>query len=169
MMNICIVQPNRYTYSETFIRRHIAMLSASHNVSLFYPYGDGFGNRDGPFLKKAGLVRRAGRSMMRRLFRVDAEYFTRKATVSRLIQGNTNVVLAEYGQMGVHMLPACKEADIPLVVHFHGYDAYYGPVLQEYRSRYLEMFRYAAKIISVSLDMTNQLAALGCPKEKICL
>jgi glycosyltransferase involved in cell wall biosynthesis len=65
------------------------------------------------------------------------------------------------------MAEICKVLHIPLIVHFHGYDAYRKDVLSTYGKQYKEMFKSAAAIIGVSKHMVNQLSQLGCPLEKL--
>jgi glycosyltransferase involved in cell wall biosynthesis len=77
------------------------------------------------------------------------------------------IVLAEYGPSGVEMMSICNQLNIPLVVHFHGYDAYRNDVLSTYGTYYKELFQKASAIIGVSKDMCSQLIKLGCPKPKI--
>jgi glycosyltransferase involved in cell wall biosynthesis len=78
-----------------------------------------------------------------------------------------DVVLAEYGQTGVAILPACRLAGIPLVVHFHGHDASNHDMLARFGEAYREMFRHAAAVIAVSHPMAEALVTLGCPEERL--
>ena len=71
--------------------------------------------------------------------------------------------MAQYGPAGVAMLPVCKKTKIPLVVHFHGFDASHKPTLQKYETVYREMFSYAKYIIVVSNAMFKAIHELGCP------
>ncbi len=84
-----------------------------------------------------------------------------------LLRHNVDVVLAEYGVNGVAVLDACIASRIPLVVHFHGFDAYQTTTLAEYASAYRRMFTHAAGIIAVSREMEQQLIQLGAPAERI--
>jgi glycosyltransferase involved in cell wall biosynthesis len=61
----------------------------------------------------------------------------------------------------------CQKAGVPLVVHFHGFDAYEQETLAKYGPAYLRMFASAATLIAVSHEMEKQLVALGAPQEKI--
>jgi glycosyltransferase involved in cell wall biosynthesis len=65
------------------------------------------------------------------------------------------------------MLELCKQMKLPLLVHFHGYDASRFDVLEIYKQGYLKMFEYASVIFSVSSVMTQRLIATGCPMQKI--
>ncbi|WP_197525294.1 glycosyltransferase [Pseudobythopirellula maris] len=78
-----------------------------------------------------------------------------------------DVVLAEYGINGVAVLEACRIAKLPLVVHFHGYDASAHKVIEKYGAEYTRMFSEAAAIVAVSQAMRRALIDLGCPDEKI--
>src|SRR5262249_18295845 len=76
-------------------------------------------------------------------------------------------VLAEYGPMGVAVSPACKHADTPLIVHFHGFDASVHTVLQENAQKYPDMFQQASAVIAVSRAMERKLVSLGAAPEKV--
>ncbi len=78
-----------------------------------------------------------------------------------------NCILAEYGTTAADSLKVIKYLKIPLVVHFHGFDASIKNVLAEYRQKYLDMFTYASKINVVSKKMYADLEKLGCPSEKL--
>jgi hypothetical protein len=85
------------------------------------------------------------------------DYFLKKSILNYLNRNEIDVVLAEFGLVGVSMSDICREAGIPLVVHFHGYDAYHSQVLQENREAYKQMFIYSSAIIAVSKEMKEQL------------
>ena len=67
----------------------------------------------------------------------------------------------------IGVVEICQQLAIPLVVHFHGYDAYSQEVLEVYASAYKTIFRYCSGIIAVSRPMVEQLIRIGAPKEKI--
>ena len=71
----------------------------------------------------------------------------------------------QYGPVGVAILPICKKAKVPLVVHFHGFDASHFKTLEKYAAGYREMFEYAKAIIAVSEVMAEALKRmrLSCP------
>jgi glycosyltransferase involved in cell wall biosynthesis len=78
-----------------------------------------------------------------------------------------DAVLAEYGPTGVAVMEACRRASLPLIVHFHGYDASDQRILAEYNEGYQRLFSTAAAIIVGSKDMEAGLLALGAPQNKI--
>lgn len=144
-----ILSTNRNQYSETFIQAHIQLIS---NAIV---YSDGY------FPTSISLDR--GETW--------SELSQGKDPETTLIESweeqNVQAVLAEYGPAGVEVMNACKKAGIPLVVHFHGFDAYRDDCLNHYGEQYKELFQFASKIIVVSKDMKAQLLRLGCPEEKL--
>ena len=76
-------------------------------------------------------------------------------------------MLAEYGLSGVEMAGICRDVEVPLVVHFHGFDAYRDDILQGYGRHYPELFATASAVIGVSRHMCAQLENLGADPEKV--
>ncbi|MDO6434790.1 glycosyltransferase [Flavitalea sp. BT771] len=87
-----------------------------------------------------------------------ARFFVRK---------QINVVLAQFGLSGANVVGACRQLAIPLVVYFHGYDAYTKSILRNHAVQYQQLFDYGSSLIVVSQDMKEQLISLGAPAEKI--
>ena len=79
----------------------------------------------------------------------------------------THAVLAEYGESGVQVMDAAKRSSLPLIVHFHGYDASRSSVLEAHRDTYPQMFRVASAVIAVSHAMRLKLIELGAPPDKV--
>ncbi|MEI7769492.1 MAG: glycosyltransferase, partial [Chloroflexales bacterium] len=78
-----------------------------------------------------------------------------------------DLVLAEYGPTGVEVARACAWAGLPLVVHFHGVDAYAQGLLGTYGPRYPALFARAAAVIAVSRAMEAHLLGLGAPRDRV--
>ena len=93
----------------------------------------------------------------------------RRELKRRLKRQRINVVLANYGPPGVALLPVTRALDIPLLVHFHGFDAHRTQILSEHADAYRELGRDAAAIIVVSTKMAAALTELGLPPSKIHL
>jgi glycosyltransferase involved in cell wall biosynthesis len=87
----------------------------------------------------------------------------------RLRRHKVDRVLANFGPTGVALLPACQKASVPLVVHFHGFDAHTRSVTDHFGEQYRKLGREAAAVIAVSHGMVAALAELGVPREKIHL
>jgi colanic acid/amylovoran biosynthesis glycosyltransferase len=164
-MNLCIVHPNRAASSETFIQNHIKKLPASVTVL----YGGWFPTRiegKGRLLPLPLDMLGRFRSKLPPVVNKGSD-FLRGFLLRRCLQNNhADVVLAEYGPTGASIMSACTDSRIPFVVHFHGFDAYEHPTLQEYGGPYRRMFESASAIIAVSRDMHRQLLNLGAPGDK---
>jgi glycosyltransferase involved in cell wall biosynthesis len=78
-----------------------------------------------------------------------------------------DAVLVEFGNVAVDAMDACAELGLPLIVHFHGFDAHSQGVLQGAGARYPALFEQAAALIVVSKPMGTALEALGAPDSKI--
>jgi colanic acid/amylovoran biosynthesis glycosyltransferase len=90
-----------------------------------------------------------------------------KRAVSRLLRKcKVDVVLAEYGSSAVSVMDACSEAAVPLVAHFHGWDAYSEYELKKNEVAYKNLFKQASAVIAVSSHMREQLLKLGASPEK---
>ncbi|MBK1441652.1 glycosyltransferase [Parapedobacter sp. ISTM3] len=96
--------------------------------------------------------------------------YTYKTLLKRIItKFKPDVMLAEYGVTGVQVFELCKQLKIPLVIHFHGFDAHMTNVLAKYQLAYRRMFHVASAIISVSDAMTTNLINAGASQEKLFL
>jgi glycosyltransferase involved in cell wall biosynthesis len=93
----------------------------------------------------------------------------REQIVKYLKGYHVKAVLAEYGPVGLEMLPVCRAAGIPLMVYFHGYDIYRADILNRYLRGYQELFREATCIFVVSKEMLVRLIELGAPAKKLVL
>ena len=123
---------------------------------------------------EGGALSILARSFMRRVrWRVlgqPAPCWSRRAAAGWrrvLADRRPDVVLAQYGTNGMWCMDACKSAGVPLVVHFHGYDAS-GMLRQKvYRRRLGKLFEQAAAVVVVSDVMRRVLEEAGCPPEKL--
>lgn len=162
-MKICVVAPSDNLYSETFIHAHMHGLSAD-TVNLI---GDGshfpVRERQGEVIYPRNLVSSLSRRLSNRSVRqgeVEAlrQFLTRK---------QVDVVLAEYGPTACEILEACQRANIPLVAHFHGFDAFQYSTTEQYKECYQRLFEQAAGFVAASQSMANQLCFLGAKAEQI--
>ena len=153
-MRLAIVSPNQFKYSETFIHSHFREL-AGEKILLHGDY----------------LPNAYSHSLEGEAFEFPIGILGRKSLEGRIARflkkQRINLILAEYGQTGVEMMPIARKLGIPLVVHFHGFDAYRGDAMASYGKRYAEMFRTASAVIGVSRHMIQRLSDLGAPKEKL--
>lgn len=175
MSKICIITPPHYQ-SETFIRAHEELLPGEKKVLT--------GEFPNYCYRNHHLVTQYNRhNRFRRLMKLlpQAVYERMAPSGSHELQAarasleeffeeeSVDVILAEYGMTGADITPLAKRHNIPLVVHFHGHDAYNLDYLKDYKSRFEAMFEYATTIISVSKSMTEQLLKLGAKPERVQL
>ncbi|MGH7859513.1 MAG: glycosyltransferase [Candidatus Binatia bacterium] len=167
VIRICIATPTVPSYSETFIRDHIDNLPFESILihGLPRPSRDAHGRRI-PGLLPMRHPTALPRFLQRGIFAVQ-RFSHRHAVARHLRRHRIDVVLAEFGTTGAAMVDACAAANVPLVVHFHGFDAYRDAVLAEHLDSYPRMFAAASAIVVVSTDMERQLLALGAPREKL--
>ncbi len=163
---VCIVIPGPLTYSETFLQAHIEHLPA--RVIVLYGDWQYNPNRRQVLPSWAGLLLHGlraygrGTGSLKAVSRTIVQIIETIALQFFLQRHNVDVVLAEYGMMGVHVMNACDRARKPLVVHFHGYDAYSeDTILQKFRTAYRRMFESTSGVIAVSRAMEQQLLTLG--------
>jgi len=162
-MNICFIYPNQNNYSETFIYNHKNYINPSHTLTGGWR---GYIDKNGKSIfnfKGAEFIRVFLKRVLPFLYGPFYTFYLAKYLKKEKI----DVVLAEYGVTGSYVVTACKKAQIPLVVHFHGFDAFEIKTLKEYS--YKELFHYARSIVAVSNDMADQLVKLGADKNKVHL
>ena len=148
MTALAIASPDRQVYSQTFIHQQIANLP--FDIHLLYG-----GNL--PTHRAAGAD-----SVGYRFPGENADPWVRvRAMADYLNEHRVEAVLAQFGPCGVEMMPVCAVAKVPLLVHFHGYDAWRKEVLASYGTRYRALFEQAHAVIAVSREMHDHLAAMG--------
>ena len=143
-MNVAILSPNENAYSETFIKAHKDYLKDN----VYYYYGHGLNKKlDG----QIGLISRVDRwirTIFKMVLRQSNERF-RIETLKKSFKNNEiDAVLVEYGTHAYYAKEFLKELDIPILVHFHGYDASVGEVIATCES-YEEVFRFTSYVFVV--------------------
>ena len=164
-MNIAIISPSQKAYSETFIWAHKKLLKGT----IHYLYGGSVPKRS-DFTKKelapTSLLKETFLYIQFKLLPRGLnwhQYLLKKY----LKKNNIHCVLAEYGTTGIPVYQVCEQLNIPLIVHFHGFDASVYDVLESHKQEYQKMFRSAKYIIGVSKVMCNKLKNLGVNENKL--
>jgi len=167
--NVCIMQPNDRKYSETFIKTRIDHLPSN----VFELYG---GFWIPAFARKTNKRyiaqwKKDVDLFVNHKYPKSHNYFQSRSLKRYLKKNKIEAVLAEYGQTGEAVYKVCQKLKIPLIVGFHGFDAYRDDVLKGnwYKSKYPKMFKVAGAVIAVSQDMKDQLIKIGAPPEKVNL
>lgn len=161
-MNVAIFTPNKNPYSETFIQAHKNFLDGN----IFYYYGSkGHIQLEG----LNSLVSKAAQwrfRFIRKLNKYSFSYINDKAVLLSLKKNAIDVVLVEYGTHAHSLRAILKASNLPIIVHFHGFDASVVKVIKNCNN-YREVFELSSKVIVVSRKMEQILLELGCPSEKL--
>ncbi len=166
-MKLAISSLSTARYSETFISMQMERLP--HVIALS---GSPVANHTEPFGPIAPLKSLRGCLETAWSFGVAGKGWSGPQTaevIRRLGKAEVNVVLANYGVSGASLLPACRRLGIPLVTHFHGYDAHQKNLLSRHAEEYQALAAEGAAFIAVSHGMISALVALGFPEQKIHL
>ena len=119
IMNIAIITNKSYNHSETFIKAQIDNLP----FQIHHYWG-----RKLPFNVKVDQP-----SLLLKIL-AKIGVVSKKSHLSIFLKdlqlNNIELVLAQYGMIGDAVLEACKNLNLPLVVHFHGHDAVRKSVLE---------------------------------------
>ena len=91
---------------------------------------------------------------------------------ARLEKEKPVLIHAHFGKSAAYALPLAREMGLPLVVTYHGGDATKtantrNSALRIYNRRRADLWREAALILPVSEFIRGELAAAGCPPEKM--
>lgn len=76
-------------------------------------------------------------------------------------------IFCEYGTIGTKLIKVVNNIKLPLIIHFHGYDAHSDNIVLQNIEEYKILFKISSKIIVVSKAMKEKLIELGCPFDKI--
>ncbi len=160
-MNIAILSPNQNTYSETFIQAHKNGLKGKVH---FYYSGILPSKLEGGNLTNSRFLRIL--DIIKGHFNLNRFYLQEIALINSFKKNKIDVVLAEYGDTAQKILKIFKHLDLPLIVHFHGYDASVSDVIKN-NANYKGVFEAASFVVVVSKKMYQDLLNLGCPEQKL--
>jgi colanic acid/amylovoran biosynthesis glycosyltransferase len=167
-MRLVIAAPKSSAYSETFIHAHIEHIP--FEVLPLYGIRPYFFNHHGErIVFRQSLPSRLVRKMRHFRSPLDPDELLDLGLCQWFRQQSVAAVLAEYGTMATTIMRACELADIPLYVHFHGFDASIHSVLEEHKSSYAKLFSQAEAVIAVSKAMVVKLLQLGAPENRMHL
>lgn len=161
-MNIAILTPNQNPYSETFIQAHKDYLKGN----VYYYFGSGLGIQlegQGVLLSK---LKRFYFKATSKLLKRPSYYVRDRMLIASIKRNAIDVILVEYGAHAHNLSTFLEAIGLPIVVHFHGYDASRRDVIERC-GNYEAVFGFSTKIIAVSKVMEVALLDLGCPREKL--
>ncbi|PKB17454.1 glycosyltransferase [Flavobacterium sp. 5] len=158
---IAIVSPSQNGYSETFIQEQKNGLKGK----VFYY----FGGEVPHYLEEFGKLSNqyiAWSIKIKRRLGFKTVSVAEEAFSYSLKKNKVQVVLAQYGPTAHQIVNVCKNQKIPLIAHFHGFDASVQSVIEN-SNYYKEVFDYSTFVIAVSISMQKRLIEIGCLKEKV--
>jgi len=158
---IAMVSPSFNAYSETFIQAQKNGLEAE----VFYYYGGSLPN----YLENFGTLLNVRNLLFYKIIKkVKLTKFSPNelAFIKSLKKNKIQLVFAQYGPVGERLVKICKYLNIPLITHFHGYDASVYSTIENCKN-YADIFNYSTYIVAVSIAMKKRLSELGCPDEKL--
>ena len=163
---IAIVSPEKTAYSATFIRAHIEQIDAQvvHLYGVFFPTHAVSGGYE--LVENSTMAKWFSRVRLRKTYK---GLFKDRPLAKFLEKEKIELVLAEFGPTGAEVYDACQLLNIPLIVYFHGFDAYNQGIYNRYGKAYKSMFKYASYLIVVSNNMHDRLVEAGAPAEKMIL
>lgn len=164
-LRICITRNRQSAYSETFIRNQIAMLSRMAHTFPLYSGRMPEREENGRLLYPLPVW--LLHKIIKGITQKRNHYFSNAVLGKYLTANRIDIVLANFGMSAVHMLPVCRQKHIPLVPHFHGFDATHRKMISQYAARYKTLFAEAPAIIAVSHVMKEKLVALHAPENKV--
>lgn len=158
LKTLAIFSPAHNSYSETFIQAHKKL---PFNIKYYY---------DGELPTKLEGNPEMAHFNLRQ--KVEKKFNTRfklheHALINSLKKEKVNCILAEYGTTACATLQVVQHLKIPMIVHFHGYDASIKTILADYKEPYKKVFAYSKAVIVVSQKMKQTLIDCGCPEEKL--
>ncbi len=164
MARIAIVlnkERSELNFSETFIQAHVDRLPCDTTLLIGIPGRRRLMSGRRPFVPSRAAVPLGTRWLSRRLGLSTVAAQDRRAMAAFLTRRRIDAVLAEYGPTAVTVMDACRDAGVPLIAHFHGYDAYCHYFTEHFADRYRALFDTAQAVVAVSTHMRAQLIALG--------
>ncbi|MAL59280.1 MAG: hypothetical protein CMC14_04455 [Flavobacteriaceae bacterium] len=162
MTHIGLFSPNQNPYSETFVQAHKQGLKDK----VYYYYGSGFETKLEGHPPIASVYKKYRLKLLAKLLNKPLSFVKQTLIKDSLKKHKISAVLVEYGIHAHTILPIIKMTKLPMVVHFHGFDASV-PEAIEGCNNYKEVFEYASRVIVVSKVMKQMVIELGCPAKKI--
>jgi len=164
-LSIAVANINKGKYTETFVTGLIGQL----DFNVHYLHGGELPRFDGDdrhFLSNWPSLQLLIRYLESAL-RLGEDYFLSSSIAGYLQAKRVKLVLAQFGPVGVQMLPIARDLGIPLIVNFHGYDAFNSLTVERCTKGYQRLFLEADRIIGVSESMLQRLRDLGAPADKL--
>lgn len=152
--------------SETFLLAHINGLPCRVVTLIGNPGYRLHSDENQGYLQSRALLPLGLRWVARQLRLTTAAAQDTKAVSRFLEDEQVSAVLAEYGPTAASVMDACRKTSVPLIAHFHGFDAYREYYVKTYADDYRKLFQQASAVVAVSQHMRDQLISLGASPDK---
>lgn len=162
---VAIFNQNHNKYTETFVRGHVEQLPLHVVFFHGWPAPVFTGNMENIMASNDFIFRL--RYHIAYFLNIDTRKMEDRYIVKRLLTEKVDVILAEFGTMGVRMVSVAEELGIPIIPIFYGYDAWHNQTINENKDAYQTLFEVAPLVLGVSEDICAQLVKLGCPKSQV--
>ncbi|MCB9197902.1 MAG: glycosyltransferase [Flavobacteriales bacterium] len=161
---VVIFSPSKDAYSETFIQAHRNLNDGKilfiHGPITNLKLDDGT-NLSNKWLKY--FLRFVG-ILLRGSLKLDVKHEINRLQSKYRIKG----VLIEYGTHSAHVIPYLTKYKVPIVTHFHGFDASMHGTIRTFGEVYRKLvFKHSDFVVGVSKRMCEELRVLGCPDNKL--
>ena len=161
-VNIALLCPTQTAYSETFIQAHKERLEG--NIFCYFGNSQNI-ELEGKRSPHESKIRWKYK-FLRKLKAKSYSWYFDRLTLNSFKINNIDVILVEYGDFAATHIDLLKESGLPVVVHFHGYDASVTEIIQKFK-KYKELFDCVKYVVAVSKKMYKDLLEMGCPKKKL--
>lgn len=152
--------------SETFFKDHINLLPKPVTPLIGIPGNRILVNENRKTIPSRAILPLGLRWLLRLTGLSTVAIQDRNSLAKFLRRRKIKAVLAEYGPTAVSVMDACHDASVPLIAHFHGFDAYKYDVVEKYLDEYNKLFDQASAIIAVSEHMRKQLLSIGAKEDR---
>jgi glycosyltransferase involved in cell wall biosynthesis len=158
-ISIAVMNRNKDKYTETFVRRKVEVLEHA-GYDVHFLFGDNLPTesvRYGTLLSNYKTIRYVKKWFYALMDKPETE-LNERALKSYLLNNNIQLVLAEFGTVGVEVGLICKALGIPFIVTFYGYDLHHEHTFRAHRGRYIDVLQDASLVFGVSKEITEKLA-----------
>ena len=161
MQNIAHISPQSRKESSSFIKAHLGGIIG--NVTHYHGgYLPKF--KEDQTLPELSIVEKIQFRINKTIHGLNRDEYK---VYKQFKHDKINLIFAEYGPTGCALLEISKRLQIPIIVHFHGYDVFQRQCLIKNAIKYARLFKELTGAIAVSKEMLAALIEMGIADNKI--
>lgn len=178
-MSVLFLMPNWKTPSEVFLQRMLDGLAGNLGcVVSWHTNGEMFWRNEVPAVSLAVPLWTVAEKILIRLKLSPQEMPVDEVLLRAIRNYRISKVLCHYAEFALRFEKVWEQTDVPVFVHFHGYDATFDlrshdtPDIPFHRKDYIEQlvrFSRRATFIANSIFTRDKLIAAGIPRERIIM